>query len=65
MRTGTVAQFDRGSSFGFVEDDLTHKRYFVFYTAIKEAGYKHLEVGERGRYQLAQGKNGVQCINLY
>ncbi|CCK84354.1 Cold shock protein B [Lactobacillus equicursoris DSM 19284 = JCM 14600 = CIP 110162] len=65
MRTGIVKQFDDKASFGFIEDDLNHKSYFVFYTAIKEEGYKRLEVGQRVRYQLAQGKNGLQCINVY
>ena len=65
MRTGIVKQFDDKASFGFIEDDLNHKSYFVFYTAIKEEGYNRLEVGQRVRYQLAQGKNGLQCINVY
>lgn len=65
MRTGTVKQFDNGAFFGFIEDDLTHKSYFVFYSAIKEDGYKSLTVGQKVRYQLAQGKNGLQCINVY
>ncbi|MCT7830991.1 MAG: cold shock domain-containing protein, partial [Lactobacillus iners] len=26
---------------------------------------KRLEVGQRVRYQLAQGKKGLQCINVY
>ncbi|GFZ27741.1 cold-shock protein [Lactobacillus corticis] len=65
MRTGTVKQFDQGSPFGFVKDDLNGKSYFVFYKAIKEEGYKSLNVGDRVRYQLAQGKNGLQCINVY
>lgn len=65
MRSGTVKQFDEGKSFGFIEDDQNHKSYFVFYTAIKEEGYKRLEVGQRVRYQLAQGKNGLQCVNVY
>ncbi|TSO26175.1 cold shock domain-containing protein [Lactobacillus sp. LL6] len=63
MRLGTVKQFD--GSYGFIDDDLNHKSYFVFYTAIKEDGYKNLEVGQRVKYQLAQGKNGLQCVNVY
>ncbi len=50
---------------GFIEDDLTHSSYFVFYKSIKEEGYKKLNVGQRVRYQLAQGKKGLQCINVY
>lgn len=65
MRTGTVKQFDDNSAFGFIEDDLTHAAYFVFYKSIKEEGYKKLEVGQRVCYQLAQGKKGLQCINVY
>lgn len=65
MRTGTVKQFDDKSGFGFIEDDLTKSSYFVFYTAIKEEGFKTLKVGQRVKYQLAQGKKGLQCINVY
>ena len=50
MRTGTVKQFDSAAGFGFIDDDLTKASYFVFYTAIKEAGYKSLEIGQRVRY---------------
>ena len=56
MRKGTVKQFDPNSAYGFIEDDLTHSSYFVFYKSIKEEGYKKLNVGQRVRYQLAQGK---------
>ncbi|BDR60407.1 cold-shock protein [Lactobacillus xylocopicola] len=65
MRLGTVKQFDQNSSFGFIEDEQNHKSYFVFYTAIKEEGYRRLRVGQQVKYQLAQGKNGLQCVNVY
>ena len=65
MSTGTVTQFDENAPYGFIEDDLTHSTYFAFYKSIKEDGYKRLEVGQRVRYQLAQGKKGLQCINIY
>ncbi|MDO4912153.1 MAG: cold shock domain-containing protein [Lactobacillus sp.] len=65
MRHGTVNQFDKGSAFGFIKDDLTEKLYFVFYKSIKEDGYRELRVGQRVSYQLAQGKNGLQCVNVY
>ena len=57
MRKGTVKQFDPNSAYGFIEDDLTHSAYFVFYKSIKEEGYKKLNVGQR--------KKGLQCINVY
>ena len=65
MRLGTVKQFDEGSSYGFIEDDRNHKSYFVFYKAIKEEGYKTLQVGQSFKYQLSLGKNGLQCVNVY
>ena len=65
MRYGKVKQFDRNSSFGFITDDENQKSYFVFYTAIKEEGYRRLRVGQKVKYQLAQGKNGLQCVNVY
>ncbi len=65
MRFGVVKQFDPESSYGFIRDDQNQKSYFVFYTAIKQAGYKRLKVGQKVKYQLAQGKNGLQCVNVY
>ena len=65
MRYGKVKQFDRNSSFGFITDDENQKSYFVFYTATKEEGYRRLQVGQKVKYQLAQGKNGLQCVNVY
>lgn len=65
MRYGTVKQFDHNSSFGFITDNENRKSYFVFYTAIKEEGYRRLQVGQKVKYQLAQGKNGLQCVNVY
>ena len=65
MRYGKVKQFDQNRSFGFITDDENQKAYFVFYTAIKEEGYRRLRVGQKVKYQLAQGKNGLQCVNVY
>lgn len=65
MRFGVVKQFDPTSSYGFIKDEQNEKSYFVFYTAIKEKGFKRLKVGQRVKYQLAQGKNGLQCVNVY
>lgn len=65
MRLGVVKQFDPNSSYGFIRDSQNHKSYFVYYTAIKEEGYKRLEVGQKVKFQLAQGKNGLQCVNVY
>ena len=60
MRLGTVKQFDNGSSYGFIEDDQNHKSYFVFYTAIKEEGYKRLE--ERDAMDLKETEISSQHI---
>lgn len=62
MRHGIVKQFDDGASYGFILDDENQKSYFVFYTALQ--GVKRLEVGQKVVYELAQGKNGLQCVNV-
>lgn len=64
MRFGIVKQFDPKGSYGFIRDEDNQKSYFVFYTAIKQTGLKRLQVGQRVEYQLAQGKNGLQCVNV-
>ncbi len=65
MRTGIVKQFNHDQSFGFIEDDLTHANYFVFKTAIQTPGVTRLEPGQAVAYQLAEGKKGLQCVNVY
>ena len=47
MRYGKVKQFDQNSSFGFITDDENQKAYFVFYTAIKEEGYRRLSFRQK------------------
>lgn len=64
MRHGVVEQFDQDKSYGFIKDDLTHAKYFVFRTAI-QAKQQRLQVGQRVSFQLAQGKRGLQCVNVY
>lgn len=65
MRTGTVKEFDNKQGFGFIHDDQNGADYFVFFTAIKELGFKNLEAGQEVEYQLAMGKKGLQAINVY
>lgn len=65
MRHGVVDQFDQDKSYGFIKDDLTHAKYFVFRTAIQSEEQKRLHVGQRVHFQLAQGKRGLQCVNVY
>lgn len=58
MRKGTVKQFDPNSAYGFIEDDLTHSSYFVFYKSIKEEGYKKTERRSKSSLSISARKKG-------
>lgn len=65
MRHGTVDQFEADKSYGFIKDDLTQAKYFVFRTAVQAPGHPRLQPGQRVKFQLAAGKRGLQCVNVY
>ena len=61
--SGTVKWFNDARGFGFISrsggDDL-----FVHYTAIQGDGYKSLVQGQEVEFEVAEGKKGLQAVNV-
>ncbi|MFZ0051759.1 MAG: cold-shock protein [Desulfobaccales bacterium] len=60
---GTVKWFNDAKGYGFISrpgsDDL-----FVHYSAIEGDGYKSLIEGQEVEFEVAEGKKGLQAINV-
>lgn len=65
MRKGTVKQFDPNSAYGFIEDDLTHSAYFVFYKSIKEEGYKKIKCRPKSSLSISTRKKRVYNVSMF
>jgi CspA family cold shock protein len=58
MASGTVRWFDKEEGYGYVAPDKGGEDLFVHYTAIRGAGVRSLERGERVSYEPARGALG-------
>ena len=63
MPRGKVKWFNEQKGFGFISqesgDDL-----FVHFSSIKQEGFKVLREGDEVEFQIAQGKKGLQAIDV-
>jgi CspA family cold shock protein len=61
--TGTVKWFNDAKGYGFISrpggDDL-----FVHYSAIQGDGYKTLAEGQEVEFEVAEGRKGLQAVNV-
>jgi cold shock protein len=61
--TGTVKWFNDAKGYGFISqpggDDL-----FVHYSAIQGDGYKSLAEGQEVEFEVAEGRKGLQAVNV-
>jgi CspA family cold shock protein len=61
--TGNVKWFNDARGYGFIsrpdQDDL-----FVHYSAIEGDGYKSLVEGQEVEFEVAEGKKGLQAVNV-
>ena len=60
MASGTVRRFDEEGGYGYVAPDGGGGDLFVHHTAIRGAGVRRLEPGERVSYALARTKHGAE-----
>lgn len=60
---GKVKWFNKDKGFGFI---LTEegKDVFVHYTGIAKNGFRTLEEGQEVSFELAEGKKGLQAIDV-
>ena len=63
MPKGKVKWFNEKKGFGFISredgDDL-----FVHFSSIKQDGFKVLHEGDEVEFEIAQGKKGLQAVNV-
>ncbi|MDH4266805.1 MAG: cold-shock protein [Deltaproteobacteria bacterium] len=63
MSRGRVKWFNEQKGFGFIShdggDDL-----FVHFSSIKQDGFKVLREGDEVEFEIAQGKKGLQAIDV-
>ena len=64
MQTGTVNRFNKIKGYGFITPDEGVAEVFVHFSEVEIAGYKELKIGQRIRYQLAEGEKGPYATKV-
>jgi len=63
MSRGKVKWFNEQKGFGFISQE-NGEDLFVHFSAIKQDGFKVLHEGDEVEFQIAQGKKGLQAIDV-
>ena len=63
MAVGTVKWFNADKGYGFIAPE-SGEDVFVHYTPIQMNGYRVLEEGQQGEFEVAQGPKGLQAANV-
>ena len=61
---GTVKWFNSKKGFGFIEREDKEKAAFVHASAVKAAGMRYLNEGDKLEFTLEDGPKGPSAINL-
>ena len=64
MHNGTVKWFNATKGYGFITDDADKSEIFVHFSGINAEGYKTLEDGQKGTFDVAEGNRGPQAVNV-
>ena len=62
-RDGTVKWFNPNKGFGFIEQD-TGDDLFVHQSEIQQAGFRYLNLGDRGEFEVGTGKKGPVALKV-
>ena len=63
MSKGRVKWFNEQKGFGFISQD-NGDDLFVHFSSIKQDGFKVLLEGDEVEFEIAQGKKGLQALNV-
>jgi CspA family cold shock protein len=63
MSKGRVKWFNEQKGFGFISQD-NGEDLFVHFSSIKQDGFKVLREGDEVEFEVAQGKKGLQAIDV-
>ena len=61
---GTVKWFNSKKGFGFIEREDKEKDAFVHASAVKAAGMRFLNEGDKLEFELESGPKGPSAVNL-
>ena len=61
---GTVKWFNGKKGFGFIEREDKEKDAFVHASAVKNAGMRFLNEGDKLEFELEDGPKGPSAVNL-
>jgi CspA family cold shock protein len=61
--TGTVKWFDSKKGYGFITAD-NGQDVFVHYTGISGNGFRTLEEGERGSFNVTESDKGLKAVDV-
>ena len=61
---GTVKWFNGKKGFGFIEREDKEKDAFVHASAVKNAGMRFLNEGDKIEFELEEGPKGPSAVNL-
>ena len=64
MSNGTVKWYNARKGFGFVEREDSEKDVFIHASAVKAAGLKRLEVGQKISFDIEESQKGPNAINI-
>ena len=64
MNKGTVKWYNARKGFGFIEREDGEKDVFVHASAVKKAGFKRLEEGQKISFDIEDSPKGLNAIEL-
>ena len=64
MSTGTVKWYNARKGFGFVEQEGGEKDIFVHASAVKTAGLRRLQEGQKISFDIEDSPKGPNAINI-